>query len=373
MVSRAELVSLIGHLQTIVVSKPAIPILTNLLLTASSSSIALSVTDLIVSVQVKMSATVLEEGAITLPARCFFSLVRELKTAELCLSCEEKEIVTITAGQSQFHLKGMPRQTFPTFPDLTDGPVFSLECSVLKELLSRSAFAAAREDSRHMLNGILMRIQDHHIICIGADGKRIAKLWSTVDSPPLPQQDFLIPIKAVEEAIKMLDQEGQVTLSLFSDKVGFELDQVTLVSKLLSGTYPDVEKIMVLQPTMAISLHREELGALLRQLILFTTDGNSSVHFTFHVGELTMTVDHHDLGGGTVSMPIDYHGERQEIAFNPHFFHHILRHCRDETVLLSLTNAYTPGVITDSSQAKFVLMPMRLPRCHQEDVDRDES
>jgi DNA polymerase-3 subunit beta len=100
--------------------------------------------------------------------------------------------------------------------------------------------------------------------------------------------------------------------------------------------------------------------SLLRQISLFTSAERTSVRFTFSPGELHLSITGSEAGEGHVSMPINYQGDRMDIAFNPTFFLDILRHSKDETVQLNIKDAYNPGLITDTSSSFYVLMPMRL-------------
>ena len=100
--------------------------------------------------------------------------------------------------------------------------------------------------------------------------------------------------------------------------------------------------------------------ALLRQVSLFTSDTSNSVRFAFEPGQLHLTAISHEIGEGRVSMPVDYSGPKIDIAFNPFFFLDILRHSKDETIRFGLNDAHNPGLVTDSTNALFVIMPMRL-------------
>jgi len=230
----------------------------------------------------------------------------------------------------------------------------------LKEMLSKSAFAAAREDSRHVLNGVLMKVDKSNAVFIGTDGKRLAKVNTAVDLSDDHKHDYLIPLKAVEEIVKTIDNDQPVKISLTPDRVGIESDSTLLITKLLSGEYPDVERVIPTESEFKLTLHREELMALLKQVALFTTDKSHSVHFLLSPGELTLTANSSEIGEGKVSMAVDYSGENFEIAFNPFFFHDILRHSSDETVSFAVTTPHNPGLITDSTSANYVIMPMRL-------------
>ncbi len=308
-----------------------------------------------------MEAKVIEEGAIALPARRFFQLVRELTSPQVKISAQTNEIAEITTGTSVFKINGMNKAEFPTLPDLTGSPEITLNNSELKEMLSKTAFSAAREDSRYMLNGVQLQIAQQKATFIGTDGKRLAKTFASVAIDPSIQGHYVIPLKAVEEMIKMLDDsDAEASLNLAHDKVSLESGSLTLVTKLLSGQYPDVERVIPSKLAHQFSIHREELMSLLRQVSLFTSETSSSVRFSFETGQLHLAAMSSDIGEGRVSMPVDFSGQRLEIAFNPYFFLDILRHSKDETVRFGLNDPHNPGLITDSTQALFVIMPMRL-------------
>jgi DNA polymerase-3 subunit beta len=361
-ISRLELLALIGKIQNAVPSKPTIPILANILVEAVDDQLIISATDLTVSMRAYAECKVQEEGSITLPARKFFQLIRELTAPQVEIHSISPEIATINAGSSHFKIHGMHKSEFPALPDLSEGTQFSIPSASLKELLSRSAFAAARDDSRQVLNGVLLQNANQVATFTGTDGKRLAKIHSAVDLPSEFNGSCIVPLKAVEEMVRMLDvkEEGVAKIIMMADKIALELRSATLVSKLLSGQFPDVSRVIPEQKEQAIALHREELMSLLRQVIPFTSDDSSSVRFSFITGELHLSAASAEIGEGKVTMPVNYAGEKLEIAFNPVYFLDILRHIKDETVQFNVTDSYNPGLITDSSTAKFVIMPMRL-------------
>ena len=144
------------------------------------------------------------------------------------------------------------------------------------------------------------------------------------------------------------------------DKIAVDATKNTIITKLLSGSYPDVSRVIPEESDVTVALHREELMSLLRQISLFTPDSNHSVRFIFSDGNLQLAANNAEVGTAKVNMPVNYNGEALQIAFNPGFFLDILRHSKDETVNIGLTDAFNPGVITDTSSALCVLMPMRL-------------
>jgi len=359
-VSRAELSNLIRKIQNIVPQNAPIPVLSHFLIEAKGSELVFTATDLVVGTRCSAEAKIYEPGALSIPSKRFFQLVRELTDAQIEMSGVEGEMAEIKSGTSRFRLHGIDKNEYPTLPNLQDAVKFTILGSQLKEMFYRTAFAVSREDNRYVLTGVLMRIEDGFAIFVGTDGKRLAKVQTAISLDSEISGEYILPLKAVEEMIKMIEDEDECTVYITDDKVAVESANTLLVTKLLSGEYPDFEQVIACRSEQKMQLHREELIVLLRQIALFTTNTSQSVRFTFSTGELTLTANCTDVGEGKVSMPVNYKGEKLEIAFNPFFFLDILKHSRDETVLLGVSDPFNPGVITDSTESLFIIMPMRL-------------
>ncbi len=360
-IQRLELVNLIGRLQSIVPSKPIIPVLSNILLEVANGEIVLSATDLTVSMRTTSPAKVLEEGTVTLPAKRFFQLIREMTVPEITLESKTDGVTMITAGTSHFRLHGMDKSEFPTFPDLSDAEGFEIDSKRLKDLFMKTSFACARDDSRQVLGGVYFEIENEKVTLVGTDGKRLAKTYDEIDFHTAEKISMIVPLKAIEEMTRLLDVDEKVHLRMMHDKIALELNSTTMISKLLVGQFPDFQRVIPNKAAMqSISIHREELISLLKQVALFTSEISHSVRLVFDKGELKLQAANSDIGEGRVNMPVDYSNDKLEIAFNPHYFIDILRHSTDEAVNFGVIDSFNPGSITDSSNSQFILMPMRL-------------
>lgn len=365
--STQELNYLIAKIQNIVSQKPTMPILANFLIEAYNDELILTATDLTVGLRCHTDAKILEEGSTTLPAKRFSQLARELTTANVEITTNSHEISTIVAGTSRFKLNGMAKNDFPALPDLSQSQTFEIQQSTLKDLLFRTSFAVSRDDNRYVLTGLLMQIANGNVIFVGTDGKRLTRAFHSIEIDPAFSYQAVIPLKAVDEIVKNLTEEGTAKVVMMPDKIAVEANNSCLVTKLLSGEYPDITRVIPEFAEKIITLHREELMSLLRQISLFTSDQHQPIRLTLTDGDLTLSVNTMDIGEGTVNMPVNYQGPKLEIAFNPGFFIDILRHCKKETIALGLTDTYNPGVLTDGEvltrslemSPLFVLMPMR--------------
>jgi DNA polymerase-3 subunit beta len=369
-ISREELSELVTRAQNIVGIKAPIPILSNFLLEAQDSRIILTATDLTVGVRCSGSAKVLEPGATTLPARRMAQLVRELTASHVEISTNSKDLTTVVSGSSTFRINGLPRTDFPGLPDLTGAVRIPFTQGQLKDALYRTAFAVSKEDSRYALTGVFCHIAGGQAVIVGTDGRRLARTSIPVDVDPSQTFECIIPIKAVDEILKALTHDDEpCTLSVLADKIAVEANDSVVVSKLLTGDYPDIDRVIPRQASCVVSLHRGELTQMLRQVSLFTTDENESARFTLVNGEMHVNATTMDVGEGKVSMPVSYTGERFDIAFNPNYFLDILRHSKSDTVSFAFTDPYNPGIIADCPlepnytslpNPLFVLMPLRL-------------
>ncbi len=360
---------LINKCLNIAPAKPSIPILSNILITAANGLITLTATDTNVSICCSSETQVLEEGSTTVPAKKLSQLVNELTSTTMEFSTDTNDLSIIVADSSRFRINGMNASAFPQLPELHGAFHIKFKQSTLKTALYRTVFAVSKDMNRMTLTGVLMQIAGSQATFIGADGQRLSRMHIPLDIDPQYNKSLIIPLKAIEEFIKNLNGEEDVQLYLMDDKIAMQTDRVTIVTKLVPGEYPDVNRVIPGSVEHLVSIHREELVTLLRQVTLFTNVERHIVRFSFCNGELKLSANTSEIGEGRVSMPVNYHGNDLEIAFNPTYFLDVLRHVDEESVMMGLCDSFTPGVITDQKMTRyhpeetsslFMLMPMRL-------------
>jgi DNA polymerase-3 subunit beta len=365
-ISTQELNYLVNRIQNIIPTRGAIPILSNILIEAANGVLTLTATDLTVGVRCSTEVKVLEEGATTVPGKRFAQLVHELTSVNVEIRTNANDVTEVIADSSRFKLNGMSRNEFPALPDMSEAQQFKLPQAQLKQMFFYTSFAVSKDDNRYALTGVHLHLANGRATFEGTDGKRLARSFLILgEAAQNLQGSYIIPLKAVDEIAGSLLDEGDATVMLLQDKIAVSTDQVMVVSKLLSGEYPDVQRVIPEASQAKVSLHREELLHLLKQVSLFTADSTKSVRFSFGEGEVRLMANTMEIGEGKVHMPVNYHGERIDIAFNPGYFIDILRHTKKETLSIGLTDSFNPGVISDaegSGEANplYVIMPMRL-------------
>lgn len=243
-ISNTELGQILAKLQNVIPQKATIPILSNVLIEAKGQEIIITGTDLTVGMRCYTEAKVIEEGATTLPARRFTQLIREITVPHIEISTNAQEITEIKANASRFKLHGMSQKEFPGLPDVAGSSHFKIKQSELKDMFFRTSFSVSREDNRYVLTGVFLNIADGIATFTGTDGKRLAKTQIPVPLNPSIKGSYIIPLKAVEEIYKNLNEMEEATIYLMADKIAIDANRAMIITKLLSGDYPDVNRII---------------------------------------------------------------------------------------------------------------------------------
>lgn len=360
-IPQSQLVELIGKIQSIIPSKTVLPILSNILIEAEENSLTIKATDLTVSLILHTDAKVLKKGSTALPARKFFQLIRELTAPYVEIEATEDLNIIIKAGSSRFRLCGMDKNEFPKFPMLNQDTWFDISCQKLKEQLSQTVFAAARDENREALNGVLLVMENQKATFVATDGKRLAKNSCSIPFEATESSQYVLPLKTIEEIIRLLDDNDEGKIVLMHDKIALETPNGCIISKLITKSYPDYQKVIPETSNLThVRLHKEELITLLKQVSLFITTTHPAALLTFESGILKLEAASNEVGDSNVSMPIDYNSDPVQIAFNPLYFLDILRHGNDEVTNFYFSDAYNPGLFKDNPDSTYVLMPMRI-------------
>ena len=335
LMSRSELCDIVNSVQNIVGQRTPMPILSNIFVEARDSKVTITATDLTVGVRYSGPAKVLEPGVTTIPARRLAQLLKELNVSYIEISANDKEVNQVIADSSTFRMNGMPKADYPALPDLTGAQRVVVKQKDLYDALYKTVFAVSRDETRYILTGLSFTISEETAFFVGTDGKRLARVSMPVQVEKPLSYECVIPSKAVDEILGTIKQSDEnATVFLLQDKIAVETARGVVMTKLLAGEFPEAERVIPSHSVAVVPLHREELESLLRQIILFISEENNSVRFTFQDGTLHLAANTANIGEGRVSMAVNYTGPQFDIAFNPIFFLDILKHSQNEYIYL---------------------------------------
>ncbi len=364
-IAKDQLIHGLQSVQNIVSSRTTLPILSNVLLRATDNRLELTATDLDVSISCAVEANVKKQGAITVPVRKLFGIVRELASPEIEMEVDEKNATSIRAGASFYKILGLSADEYPPIQKFKESKKIVLPQEKLKGMLKKTSFAISSDESRYVLNGIFISLKEHKMTMVATDGRRLALVDEEVDIPESSQSEFIVPTKAVNELNRLLTDKGDVEIKFTENQLALTLTNekggsVLVISKLVEGNYPNYRQVIPSETKERISLPREEFLAALRRAQIMTSDKANSVKLAIGRNNLAITANSPEVGEARETMAIDYKGKDMAIAFNPAYMIEPLSALTDDEVFLELIDELSPGVLKINGPFLYVVMPMRL-------------
>ena len=226
---KGVLLNSIQTVHNIITPRAVLPILSNILIEAQNQKMRLVATDLDIGISCEIPVDTQESGAITIPAKRFCDIVRELPGDEVIINTKKNNLVVIETNMCQFKISGLPSEEFPKLPEFKDKEVIKLEQNTLKEALNLTSFAVSFDESRYILNGILFKINKNNITLVATDGKRLAIVDRKLKQDTEKDTQMIVPIKTIHELNRNLKDEEELSLVLGHNQVLFDLGSIQII------------------------------------------------------------------------------------------------------------------------------------------------
>ncbi|HMP75311.1 MAG TPA: DNA polymerase III subunit beta [Kiritimatiellia bacterium] len=346
--------------QSIVSTRSTLPVLYNVYLKAEKDRLWLTSTDLEVTVRTSVDAKVARTGGTTLPARRVFSIFKELPVNEIEIDVDDKDVASIRAGASFFKILGISEDEFPPLPKFQGNRTYSLEQKLFKNMLQSVHYAASTDETRPMLNGVLLSFKGGKLNVVATDGRRMAMWEQDLEVSRELEGEWIVPTKTVNELLKTLKDEGDVRIQVSENQISFEHDSLLVISKLVDHTYPNFRQVIPQGTDERISLERELVFNAVRRVALLLNDRSNSITLHFTKDHLEISAVASDIGEGKEKVAIKYRGKDITVAFNPDFLMDPLRNLSGDEVGFELSDELSPCLIRNDKPFLYVLMPMRV-------------
>ena len=340
--------------------RSTLPILSNALLVAEKDKLWLTATDLDMSVRCGVEAKIGKAGATTLPVRRLMSIVRELPDADIEIDVDEKNTASIKCESSFFKIIGLSQDEFPPIASAEGESSYHLDQGAFKEMLRKTSYAASSDETRYVLNGVLLSFKDGKLTMVATDGRRLALVEHEVEFPKEAEADMILPSKAVAELLHVLGDDGELKISASANSIEFLFNDVQVHSKLIDGTYPNYRQVIPAQCEERVTVERESLLIALRRAALLTTDSSNATKLTFGKNKIVVLTTTPDVGEARETLPVKYTGKEITVAFNPDYMMDPLKNLTADEVFVELTDDLSPGVLKCDIPFLYVLMPMRI-------------
>lgn len=373
-VSKADLVRELSLSQGVVEKKTTIPILSNVLLEARGDRLYLTATDLELGLRTSCPAKIKKEGSGTIPARKLLDYVRLLPEADITVKFMENHWANFTCGRSRTRIAGMSRESFPELPAMPES-IAEIPVKQLSAMIARTMFAISMEESRFTLNGALLLLGDKTLTMVATDGHRLAYIQRASDASNGHGAAYraLVPRKAMAEILKLSDEaasgesgaDAKLRFGGDDNHLFFEFGPRLLITRKLTGNFPDYERVLPQDNTNIASLSKDEVRSAIERVAQFADERSRAIRVQFTAGELKVFSSALETGESEESVPCEYAGPDLEIGFNAQYLLDFLRAVPQPRVSFGLKDQKSAGELQpvgDDVQEsyRYVVMPMRI-------------
>lgn len=355
------LVKGIQNVQTAINTKTSLPILSNILIEATTDDLTVTTTDLDIGIISKIPIKPLAPGAVTIPAKKFLDIIKEMPdTEQILVFVKKNNVVNIECEKNVFKIMGLPKEEFPQLPELKDKHPIVITQKKLKKMINMTRFAISRDETRYVLNGILFIIKPTAIKLVATDGRRLAMIEEKMQLPKTLEQKYIVPAKAINELDRILSDEGDAKMFLSDNQVFFEVDQTRLVSRLIEGEFPNYEQVVPKETKDKLVVEKEKLLSAIKRVALFTNPDSMAVKIDVGRDKLVLSKSAPYLGEARVEVNAEYKGKELALGFNPDYLIDFLKNTDQQTVSIELIDSEKPGVVRIGDEYVYVVLPMQI-------------
>ncbi|MCB8746280.1 DNA polymerase III subunit beta [Rhodoferax sp. U2-2l] len=362
--TQSKVLSVLQAVSGIVERRHTLPILANVMIRKTGTSVQLTTSDL--EIQIRTTADLggdTGDFTTTVGARKLIDILRSLPADQVVSLESSATKLILKGGKSKFTLQSMPAEDFPLVQESANfGPVFSVPQKTLKALLSQVSFAMAVHDIRYYLNGILFVAEGQQLSLVSTDGHRLAFASATLDVE-VPKQEVILPRKTVLELQRLLsDAEGAIDMQFANNQAKFSFGGMEFVTKLVEGKFPDYNRVIPRNHQNSIILGRAALLSTLQRTAILTSDKFKGVRLNIDPGTLRVAANNAEQEEAVDELDIDYGGDSIEIGFNVTYLIDALANMSQEMIKIELSDGNSSALLTipDNDQFKYVVMPMRI-------------
>ncbi|HEV2128524.1 MAG TPA: DNA polymerase III subunit beta [Thermomicrobiales bacterium] len=362
----------LGRVSRAVATRTTLPVLSNVWIGTEDGRLKIAATNMEIGVTTWIDASVEDEGQITVDARLLSEFVNTLPTGEVKLDLDPNRLsLTVRAGRDKAAINGIDPEDFPVITTMKEGNfTISIDAQTLRDRISLVEFAAATDESRPVLAGVLTRFDGDNMMLAAADGFRMAVSEGPSGVSVPERQDVIVPARSYRELARLVaDYDEEITISVAGNKAQIiaRFGDTEWVSQLIDGTFPDVKQIVPREFATRVDVGRDTLLNAVRRASYFARENNDVIRLAIHAGEddmtpgsVEVTANAAERGNSESFVDASIAGGELQIAFNSRYLSDVLGVLKHGNIMLGLNGANQAGVVRPSGAENYshVIMPM---------------
>lgn len=373
-INRPAFINQLNNVLRAISSKTTIPILTGLKMVVTDHSVILTGSDADITIESTLDASdssyglsIEEPGAIVLPARFFNEVIKKLPDKQAAIEVFNGLQVRITSGTAEFTINGQDANNYPHLPEVESENTVELASDMLREVIDQTRIAVSKQESRPILTGIHVTLNNGILTAVATDSHRLAQ--RKVELPETADRDFdiVLPGASMTELAKMIaDEKDGVKMQITENQALFIFGNTHFYSRLLEGNYPETSRLIPESSDTRLEITASDLLASIERASLLSHESrNNVVKLSVNPENKIATVSGTSADVGNVEEEINADqivGNPLEISFNPDYMRDALKSFGQTKILISFTTALRPFTLVPTEEkANFVqlITPVR--------------
>lgn len=362
---KSELVQALQIAGRSIASKPQTPILSGIYLHADQDLLEVQATDYEIGVILQLKAEIEHPGEIVVSGKYFYDVVRTLPDEEVVIEYDRStEIIKISSGKSTFTLLSMKAADFPKIHQLSEGKRFTINSVVLKELIRRTIFSCATDETRPLFMGTLLEVEGQRVRMVATNSHRLSFDESTIENDLEGLFQYVVPKRILEEIQHILSSEipENVEITCTHSEMSFHMGRTYMTTRLIEGRYPEYRRAIPSEFSKRVKLSTSAfLSAVSRVGLIARSSEYNTIKLMFNMGEVHIYSDNPVVGKAEETMQAEIEGDDIGIAFNASYLIDVLRILNSESFIMELNDSLKPALIRepDNEDFLYVITPVR--------------
>jgi DNA polymerase III subunit beta len=317
-----------------------------------------------------VNCTVVEEGGITVNAKRFLSMIRELPEEDITITVKN-ERVTVNFSQGESSIMGMTSADFPLIREITDGVSIPVSGTDFLEMVEKTSFSVASDRTRLALTGVYWIVAPDMMTMVATDGHRLSLCERKLSGEPAVgtggQAEAIVPPRALSQAARVFAGGLEMESVIFGKgAILFDFGTTTIFSKLIEGPYPNFRQVIPTGNSKRVYVSTDELAAAVRRVSVLSNAITHQIRMSLYPGHMEVATRNTEIGGESQeSVAVRYEGESLNVGYNALFLSEIFRVVDTDEVVLELESPVSacivkPAVQKESQEYLYLIMPLRL-------------
>ncbi|MGN0710222.1 MAG: DNA polymerase III subunit beta [Anaerovoracaceae bacterium] len=345
-----------------VTNRTTIPILKGILLKAENNQLVLTSSDLDLSIEKKIDAYVSEEGETVVMAKLFGEIIRKLPNEDITMELQDENNITIECSSSQFNIVCFPSDEFPNIGDIEEKSKLVLNREIFKEMIGKTSFAASLDESKGVIVGVLLELEENTMNMVALDGFRMAVAREEMKNSE--EKKIIINSKILGEISKIISEvdDEEVGFILDSKKAVLVLEGTRIVLRLMEGEFIKYKDIIPKESQTTVIINRGDLLESIERASLFAKEGKNNL-VKLSISENNMNITSRSEEGNVLeNVMISTEGPGLDIGFNSKYMIDVLKVIDDESIRLELNSSVSPCLVKpiEGNQFVYLILPVRL-------------